>query len=156
MKNRKFEKILISLLILTGCENEEETIKNKYIAMKNQTCDENNYQNEELPLEIITTIERIDEEAINYNVVIKEPRENMHDVKAMVVHNYYNEDVFPSIGVFDEPKDLLINNDETSELILKDTIKTTKNISKLDLELKIWIQYINDNGEKKDLYYKTT
>lgn len=148
--------ILISLLILTGCENEEETIKNKYIAMKNQTFDENNYQNEELPLEIITTIERIDEEAINYNVVIKEPRENMHDVKAMVVHNYYNEDVFPSIGVFDEPKDLLINNDETSELILKDTIKTTKNISKLDLELKIWIQYINDNGEKKDLYYKTT
>ena len=124
--------------------------------MKNQTFDENNYQNEELPLEIITTIERIDEEAINYNVVIKEPRENMHDVKAMVVHNYYNEDVFPSIGVFDEPKDLLINNDETSELILKDTIKTTKNISKLDLELKIWIQYINDNGEKKDLYYKTT
>lgn len=144
------------LIILTGCENEEESIKNEYIAMKNQTFDEKNYQDEELPVEIITTIERIDEEAINYKVTIKNQKENMHNIKAMVVHNYYNEDVFPSIGVFDEPKNLLLNNDEASELILKDTIQTTKNLSKLDLKLKIWIEYTDDNGEKKDIYYKTT
>ena len=147
---------LIILLILTGCENNEENIKNEYIAMKNQTFDDKNYQNEAIPVEIITTIERIDEEAINYKVTIKNPQENMHDIKAMVVHNYYNEDVFPSIGVFDEPKNLLIDDDKTTELVLKDTIKTTKNISKLDLELKIWIEYTDDNGEKKDIYYKTT
>ena len=147
---------LIILLILTGCENNEENIKNEYIAMKNQTFDDKNYQNEAIPVEIITTIERIDEEAINYKVTIKNPQENMHDIKAMVVHNYYNEDVFPSIGVFDEPKNLLIDDDKTTELVLKDTIKTTKNISKLDLELKIWIEYTDDNNEKKDIYYKTT
>lgn len=148
--------VLIGLLFITGCENKEETIKNEYIAMKNQTLDEKNYQNEELPVEIITTIERIDEEAINYKVTITNPKENMYNIKAMVVHNYYTEDVFPSIGVFDQTQDLLVNTDDTSELILKDTIKTTKNISKLDLELKIWMEYTNDNGEKKDIYYKTT
>lgn len=151
--------ILISLLlvlILTGCENKEEAIKNEYIAMKNQTFNEKNYQTTELPVEVITSIERIDEEAISYKVTIKKPKENMHDIKMMVVHNYYNEDVFPSIGVFDEPKDLLLNNKNLTELTLKDTIKTTKNLSKLDLELKIWVEYINDNGEKKDIYYKAT
>ena len=75
---------LIILLILTGCENNEENIKNEYIAMKNQTFDDKNYQNEAIPVEIITTIERIDEEAINYKVTIKNPQENMHDIKAMV------------------------------------------------------------------------
>ena len=45
---------------------------------------------------------------------------------------------------------------ENQELVLEDTIRTTKNLSKLDLELKLLIEYTNDNGEKKDIYYKTT
>lgn len=156
MKKRYILISMIFLILTTGCENKEETIKNEYIAIKNQTFNEENYQNEDIPVEIVTTIERIDEEAINYEVEIKNPKESMHNVKAMVVHNYYNEDVFPSIGVFDEPKELLSNTEGTSKLVLKDTIKTTKNLSKLDLVLKIRIEYINDNKEKKDIYYKTT
>lgn len=151
--------VLVSLMILTGCENKEESIRNEYITMKNEVLNEKNYEEVEIPFEIVTTVERVDEETVNYNVTIKEPKENMHDVKAMVVHNYYNEDVFPSIGVFDKPEELLLNNNDdngTSELNLKDTIKTMQNISELDLELKLWIEYTNDNGEKKDIYYKTT
>lgn len=148
--------LLFSLILITGCENEEETIKNEYIAMKNQTFNDKNYTDTELPVDIVTTIERIDEEAINYKVTISNPKENMNDVKVLVVHNCYNEDVFPSIGVFDEPQKLLANGDDEEVLVLKDTIKTTKNISKLDLELKILIEYTDDNGEKKDIYYKTT
>lgn len=156
MKKQYILISLILIILLTGCENSEETIKNEYIAMKNQTFNEENYQNDTIPVEIVTTLERIDEEAINYKVIIKNPEENMHNIKAMVVHNYYNEDVFPSIGVFDEPRELLVNSNNSSELILKDTIKTTKDISKLNLELKIWLEYTDDNGEKKDIYYKTT
>ena len=148
--------ICMFFLILTGCENEKENTKNEYIAMKNQVFNDKNYKDKEVPVEIITTIERIDEEEINYKVTIKNPQEDMHNIKAMVVHNYYNEDTFPSVGVFDEPKELLSNIDNTNELILKDTIKTTKNLSKLELELKIWIEYTNNSGEKKDIYYKTT
>ena len=150
--------IILFLLLLTGCDNKEEEIKSEYIAMKNQTFNEKNYQvvGDELPVEIVTIIERISAETINYQVIIKEPKENMHNVKAMVVHNYYNEDVFPSIGIFNEAKELLSNNNEVGELLFKDTIQTTKDIRDLGLELKIWIEYTNDNGEKKDIYYKTT
>ena len=148
--------LLFSLVFISGCENKEEAIKNEYIAMKNETFDEKNYTEEELPVDIITTVERIDEEAVNYKTTITNPKENMHNVKILLVHNYYNEDIFPSIGVFDEPQELLVDNDEETKLTWKDTIKTTKNISKLDLKLKVLIEYTNDNGEKKDIYYKTT
>lgn len=148
--------LIFAIIGLTGCENQEEIKKNEYIAMKNNILDDKNYQEEELPVEITTTIERKNEEEIEYQVTINHPKENMHHIKAMVVHNYNNEDVFPSIGVFDETKDLLLNSEEDNELILKGTIKSVKNLSKLELELKIWIEYTNDLNETKDIYYKTT
>ena len=69
---------------------------------------------------------------------------------------FYHEDLFPSIGLFNEPRDLLVESNESDELVLMDTIQTTKNISKLGLQFKIWLEYTNFNGEKKDIYYKTT
>ena len=143
-------------LLLSGCDNKEETKKNEYLAMKSATFNERNYVSEELPVDIVTTIERINDETINYKTAITNPKENMHDVKVMLVHNYQKEDVYPTIGVFDEPKELLLDSNESSELTLTDTINTTENISKLGLELKLLIEYTDDLGEKKDIYYKMT
>ena len=148
--------LLIFSLLLSGCENKEETKKNEYLAIRSATLNAKNYVSEELPVDIVTTIERINDETINYKTEITNPKENMHEVKVMLVHNYQNEDVYPTIGVFDEPKELLIDNNESSELTLTDTINTTKNISKLGLELKLLIEYTDDLGEKKDIYYKMT
>ena len=150
--------LLFSLSFITGCETKEEITKKEYIAMKNDAFNETNYKKEELPFDIVTTINRVDEEEVNYQTKINNPKENMHNIKVLLVHNYYSEDIFPTIGVFDEPKELLLNNnnDNDNEIILKDTIKTTTNLSKLNLELKMLIEYTNDSGEKKDIYYKTT
>lgn len=148
--------LLLSLIFITGCETKEEATKKEYIAMKNATFDDENYKKEKLPFDIVTIIERVDEEEINYQTTINNPKENMHNIKVLVVHNYYSEDIFPTIGVFDDPKELLVNNNDDKEIILKDTIKTTTNLSKLNLELKMLIEYTNDLGEKKDIYYKTT
>ena len=153
---KKICVLLILSLLLSGCENKEETKKNEYLAMRSATLNERNYVSEELPVDIVTTIERINDETINYKTAITNPKENMHDVKVMLVHNYQNEDVYPTIGVFDEPKELLLDSNESSELTLTDTINTTKNISKLGLELKLLIEYTDDLGEKKDIYYKMT
>ena len=155
MKNKHIF-LLISLLLLSGCQNQTEENKNEYIAMKKNTLNEDNYIEEELPVDIVTTIERVGEEDVNYKVTISNPKENMHDVKVLLVHNYYTENTYPSIGLFNETEELLINNQEKNTLALEDTIKTTKNISKLDLEMKLLIEYTNDYNEKKDIYYKTT
>ena len=155
MKKRYLLFFLV-LYFITGCENQDEIIKNEYIAMKNETFNDKNYKDEELPFDIVTTVDRINEELINYKVVIKNPKEDMHDIKAMVVHNFYHEDLFPSIGLFNEPRKLLVDSNKTEELVLMDRIQTTKNISKLGLQFKIWVENIDYNGEKKDIYYKTT
>lgn len=148
--------LLLSLILISGCENKEEATKNQYIAMKNETLNEKNYTKDSLPVDIVTTIERIDEESVNYKTTITNPKENMHDIKVLLLHNYYNDDIFPTIGIFDEPQELLINDNDDAQLTLEDTIQTTKNISKLNLQLKLLIEYTNDSGEKKDIYYKTT
>lgn len=149
--------LLVGFLFITGCENKEEEEKNQYIAMKSDLLENTDYTvGEDLPLDIIVSLDRLNEEEVIYKVSFENPKENLNHMKAMVVHNYYNEDTFPSIGLFDESKNLLLNQEETDIVELKDTIKTTKNISKLNLELKIWIEYVNDNGEVKDIYYKTT
>lgn len=82
----------------------------------------------------------------------------MHSVKVIVVHNFYTEEMFPSIGFFDKKKDLLISSDDnhTSKLTLKGNIETTSSIENLDLELKVLIEYQNDSDENKAIYYKTT
>ena len=79
----------------------------------------------------------------------------MHNIKAMVVHNYYTEDdIFPSIGLFDKKEELTINDEKNIELT--GIVKTTKSINKLDLELKIYIEYIDDSNSTKSIYYKAT
>ena len=144
--------LLLCIFILTGCENKEEKVKSEYIAMKNNTLTQASYE-EDLPVEIITTIKRIDEEAVSYKVIINNPSINMHNVKVLLAHNYYIEDVFPSIGIFDDVKELLVDSEEANEIILEGVIETTEDIRKLELELKVSIEYINDDGDKKDLYY---
>ena len=156
MKKVYFVVLFMSLFLITGCENMEEVTKNEYISMKNETLSSKEFTTEFMPVEVITEVERINAENVRYKATITNPTENMHDIKVMLVHNYYNENVFPSIGIFDETKELLIDDAENFELTLESTINTTENISNLNLELKLLIEYIDDNGEKKDIYYKTT
>lgn len=148
--------LIILIIILTGCTNQEENTKNQYIAAKSHLIKEKIEleKNNELPLDVIINLDRIDEEEINYEVILTNPKYNLHNIKAMVVHNYYSEEIFPSLGLFDEEKELLINNKE--EIKLAGIIKTTENISNMKLEIKLWLQYTDDSGEIKEIYYKTT
>ena len=150
--------LIILIFFLTGCTNNEETIKNEYIAMKSNLLSGNiiNETSENLPLDIMINLDRNNEELITYDVILNNPKENMYDIKAIVVHNYYSEEIFPSIGVFDTVQNLLTNTEERQEIKLTGTIETTKNISSMNLEIKLWLQYKNDSGEKKEIYYKTT
>ena len=150
---RKICCLILILFLFTGCENQEEQEKNDYIAYKNNLLSTKEYS-KDLPLDIIIDIEREDEQTIAYKVTLTNPKENMHKIKAMVVNNYSNEAVFPTIGLFDDKEELRPGNKDLNELELTGTIESTKNISSLKLNLKVWIEYQNDNGEKKEVYYQ--
>jgi len=152
---KKFLLIII-IILLTGCTNKEETTKNEYIAMKNNLIKEEiNIDKENLPLDVITEIDRLNEEEIIYKVILKNPKENMHNIKIMLIHNQYSEEIFPSVGVFDEKKELL-KEAKDNKIELTGKLKTIENISKMNFQIKLLIQYINDLDEKKEIYYKTT
>lgn len=147
--------LIILIIFLTGCTNEKEDVKSEYIAMKNNLIEEKiDNKKEELPLDITINIDRTGEELINYQVILNNPKYNMYNIKAMVVHNYYSEEIYPTIGVFDEKEELLKDTD--NKLELTGTIKTTKNISNMNLKIKLSLQYTDESGEIREIYYETT
>jgi len=157
----KFLKVigigLICSLLVVGCgkEQSEEDSRENYLAYKSDLVKRDEFSNyEDLVCDIAVSLERVDDEIISYTTNISNPKENMNDVKVMVVHNYFTEDVFPTIGIFDENRDLLTASEDNITLV--GYIDSNLDIKNLGLELKIWIEYMDDDGNIKDIYYKTT
>ena len=80
----------------------------------------------------------------------------MNNIKAIAVHNYYTEEVFPSIGLFNKKYNLYTNDNENNKIELKGKIRTSEDIDNLKIELKLLIEYYDDNNQKKDIYYNAT
>ena len=75
----------------------------------------------------------------------------MYNIKALLIHDYFTEDIFPSIGIFDEPQNLIIGNEEVKGFELVGYIETSKDI---DVNLKLYLEYTDINGNISDIYYK--
>lgn len=146
----------LCLFLLTGCENNNEEPKDEYISLRNEIQEKNEYTSlEDLPLDITVKYDRVDEEKVKYKILLNNPKKNMKEMKCIVIPNYPSEELYPSFGLFDNKKELLTSK-ENDSIELDNIFKTTKNLSKINLELKIWIEYIDDSGEKNEIYYKTT
>ena len=156
MKKLSIILLVFVLILMTGCEdNNNETEKNDYIALKSTLVETTSFnKGEDINFDIVIKVDRIDEETVSYTTTISNPKEDMHNIKMLVVHNFFTEEVFPTVGIFDEKKELLTNNDNKISLV--GYIETTKDIKRLDLEIKVWLQYTDNDGNKKDIYYKTT
>lgn len=68
--------------------------------------------------------------------------------------NNFTEDIFPSIGILDETESLLVDGQDVKGISLVGYIETTKEISELDLELRLWLKYIDEEGLDHEFYYK--
>jgi len=152
--------IIITLIsfILVGCSNDEVTLdKGDYLVFKEELLEQNVFTDvEDINFDLNVSIDRVNEEEISYRAIVDNPKENMHDIKALVIHDYFTDEIFPSIGIFDEPVDLMVENEEIRGINLVGYIKTTKDIKELGLDIKVYLEYINDYGELIKIYYKTT
>ena len=155
------KKILIISITLifciTGCNKTTKIDQEKddYLAIKQDLLNNNNFiQEEELPFDLNIYVNRVNDEEISYRAIIDNEKENMHNVKAILVHNYFTDDIFPSIGIFDDGVDLLTNSDEVKGISLVGYISSTKDIN--NLEYRVYIEYKDDNDETKKIYYKST
>ena len=150
--------IALICLMLSGCSKDKVTLeKDDYLVFKEELLTQNKFTEEkDINFDLNISVDKVSEEEISYRAIIDNPKENMYNVKALVVHDYFSDEIFPSIGIFDEPVDLIINNEEIKGINLVGYIKTTKNIDKLNLNIKVYIEYTNESDEIVKVYYKTT
>jgi hypothetical protein len=154
---KRFVIFLFILFIITGCSSDttDQEEKSDYLAWKSELVEQDNFSsNEELNCDITVSVDRVSDDVVSYTTFLSNPKEDMHSIKMMVVHNYFTEEVFPTIGIFDDTKELL--EDDDNNITLVGYIDTTQDIQKLNLELRIWIEYTDNDGNIKDIYYKTT
>ena len=154
------KSIIIALFsfVLIGCtENKKDIEKDKYLTLKEELLEQTEYSElEDLNFDLTISIDRINEEEISYRAIIDNPKEIMNNVKALVIHDHFTVDIFPTIGIFDEPINLIINNEEVKGISLVGYIQTNKDIEELDLNIKTYIEYTTDEGNLVKIYYKTT
>ena len=81
----------------------------------------------------------------------------MREIKILVIHNQYTEDVFPYIGLMDKKsKSLLVDDYDNNEIKINGNLKSTNDIDSLNLEYRVWLEYVDNNQEKHTVFYKTT
>lgn len=143
--------LLIPLLfVLVGCTNKEEENKMAYLEYKNELEERDIFNGEEnLDFNVYFNIEKINEEITDYSLIIDNPKINMYNVKALLIHDFINEDAYPSVGIFDDTRNLNANSDD--KIILNGSIQTINDISKT--KFKLYLEYTDDNNDLNKIYY---
>lgn len=143
--------LLIPLLfVLVGCTNKEEENKMAYLEYKNELEERDIFNGEEnLDFNVYFNIEKVNEEITDYSLIIDNPKINMYNVKALLIHDFINEDAYPSVGIFDDTRNL--NADSDDKIVLNGSIQTIDDISKT--KFKLYLEYTDDNNDLNKIYY---
>ena len=145
---KKLLLVIISLFLLVGCSTKEEDEKIAYLEYKNELEEVEDFTSE-VDFNTYFNILREDEETVNYSLIINNPKVNMNNVKALLIHDYSTEDAYPSVGIFDEPAILSASSDDS--IILKGVITSNEDLS--DVKFKLYLEYSDDDGELNKVYY---
>lgn len=110
------------------------------------------------PVTIFVSLEKVIEEELRYQVIIDNPQIIMNEVKAIVIHDQKTNDIFPSVGIFDEPLTLIpkekeLNTSQTKGLILVGYLPYQGLVTDFDGSFKILIQYQDERGTSHKIYY---
>lgn len=145
--------LLIPMLLLVGCTNKLEEEKSDYLTYKSELLTTKNFaKEEELECVIDFDLQRVSGEKIEYIVTISNPKIDMYDIKALLIHDHFTEEMFPSVGIFDNTVNLLTSDEEN--LKLSGTIQTEKDI--IDTDFRLYLEYIDKDNLKNYIYYKMT
>ncbi len=147
---KKLLLIIPLFLLLIGCSNKVEDNKFAYLEYKNNLEKQEEFvDNDGLDFNTFFNIER-EGDKVNYSLIINNPKIDMHKVKALLIHNYDNTDMYPSIGIFDDTKELLRGSEDSIKL--EGNILSSDDLS--DVKFKLYLEYVNDNNDKEEIYYE--
>lgn len=146
--------LFISIILLTGCTDQKLVKqKEKYVSYIQKLKTKNN-STKELPFKIETRYDKLTNNEIRYQVIIDDVKEDIYNIEAIVIHNKQTNDVFPTIGIFDEKQDLL-KNKKPSGIILVGYIDYQQDIKDFKCKLKVLIKYETKDEKIHEVYYVT-
>lgn len=156
---KKIGLILISLFLLVGCEMKVSEAQKEYQANIRQLTEkkEKNFDTS-FPFQIEVSIDSLVEGELVYSVVIDQPTEPISKVKVIAIHDAKTKDIFPSIGLFDEPMNLI--PDEVNQkkknvkgIALVGYIETKESVADFHTVIKVMITYQDQFQKTQYRYY---
>ncbi len=149
---KKILKFLICFIfLLTGCANQaiskEKLTYQKYINELNSI----NNSTEIIPFDIEIKVDKLTNDINMYQFIMDNVSESLYDVEALIIHDKKTDDIFPSIGVFDNKENLLKNKKPTG-IVLVGYIDNDKS---KNITFKVLIKYKDSNNKKHKVYYVT-
>ena len=156
---KKIFWIITLVFLLSGCSKEltkEEIIYNDYVdKLKQEEKSEDN-----LPFDLEIFVDKIIEKEVMYRVIIDNPKVSLRNIEALVIHDKYTEDVYPSTGIFESKLCLIpgvINktSNYVEGIILAGYIPYEEDINNLNATFKVLFKYEDDEGVSHTIIYST-
>lgn len=156
---KKIFWIITLVFLLSGCSKEltkEEIIYNDYVdKLKQEEKSEDN-----LPFDLEIFVDKIIEKEVMYRVIIDNPKVSLRNIEALVIHDKYTEDVYPSTGIFESKLSLIpgvINktSNYVEGIILAGYIPYEGDINNLNATFKVLFKYEDDEGVSHTIIYST-
>ena len=95
-----------------------------------------------------------------YRVIIDNPKVSLRNIEAIVIHDKYTEDIYPSSGIFEEKLNLIpgvINKSSNyvEGIILAGYIPFEGEEKDLNATFKLLFKYEDDDGNSHTIVYST-
>lgn len=156
---KKILGVVFSIFLLSACSNNltnEEKIYNDYVFDLKKSV---NYDSN-LPFDLEVYVDKIIETEVMYRVIIDNPKVPLRNIEALVIHDKYTEDIFPSSGVFETKLNLIpgvINkkSNYVEGIILAGYIPFDDDIKNLNATFKLLFKYEDDEGKVHTIIYST-
>ncbi len=146
--------LLISIILLTGCTDKKVVKeKEKYIKYI-QELKSINKTTKDVPFDVEVRFDKLTNDEVRYQIIIDNVKEDLCDIEAIVIHNKQTNDIFPSIGIFDD-KENLLKDKKPSGIILVGYIDYQKDIEDFKCKLKLLVKYKTKDKKAHKVYYVT-
>lgn len=146
---KKISLFLLMLLLFTGCGklSAEDKLYKQYV----EQLQEQEEFDQDFPFHITINIEKLTEYEITYHLVIDNFKEDIRSIQALVIHDQKTEDVYPSVGIFEDKIDLV--KEKKKGILLVGYIDYKEDIEDFHGTFKARITY-EQEGQKITKYYK--
>lgn len=156
---RKMLSIIILVFLLCACSKNvtpEELTYNNYVNELKQE----DKSTDSLPFDIEVYVDKIIETEVMYRIIIDNPKVSLRNIEALVIHDRYTEDVYPSSGIFESKLNLIpgvinVSSNYVEGIILVGYIPYEDDVKDLNATFKLLFKYEDDEGKVHTIVYST-